>query len=176
MATSEAIKFENLTREELIAYCYGTMNDAFTGYMKKETALFLHKNIPSGKALLFVDMCRVHKLNHTLGSMDATNERWIKSFSQMRYSDMIIKYGGDEFVILIEQKDVIGYIDRLTTAMLENEVYSIISVVTTSNDLAESIKRGDAIVNQYNGFLEELNMKPDRDAPYVCLPSTVIYE
>lgn len=149
--------------------------DPMTGIMNASGAFTFHSTIPADKALLMIDMCNVHAMNHKY-TMDGTNERWINIFSDNRLEDTLIKYGGDEFVVILDSNDVAGYIERLENKMIANDVYAIVSVVNTSNSLKESIDRADEIVTAAK-YTQEINgMKPSRDTEYCIGDTHIIYE
>lgn len=164
---------QTMNKDELIAFLSNVMYDQHTGYLLGSAAVKIHATIESGKSLVYVDMCNVHACNHTY-TTTGTNDRWIKSFG--RRNDNIIKWGGDEFVILLDNEDAQGFVDRLVTTMRDNDVYAVIGTVTTSNSLIETVQRADAIVMQTKLMLEAIGKKPHRDAPYVCLDSVIVTE
>lgn len=164
-----------LSRTELEQLTHSLMWDQHTGYMLGSAAAVLLRRITPGRRLVFVDFCNVHACNHFYGGLAPTNERWVASF-QSRDDDTIIKWGGDEIAILLPDVDVDGYITRLTGAMRTNNVYAVIGIVTTSDDLMETIVRADSIVTKKKVELEESGQKPHRDEPYVCLDSFVVRE
>lgn len=180
--------FSTLSNEQLIAliaYQSEQLNkaaqdiqslqiDHMTGIMNASGAYTFHSTIPANKALLMIDMCNVHAMNHKY-TMDGTNERWVNIFSDNRLEDVLIKYGGDEFVVILDQKDVVGYIERLEQKMIANDVYAIVGIIITSNDLKESINRADEIVTAAK-YSQEINgMKPSRDEIYSMGESHFIY-
>lgn len=152
-------------------------NDPFTGILNAAGALLTHPTIPANKTLIFIDMCNLHAMNH-LYSMNGTNQRWIESlaFMKMRLNDVLIKWGGDEFVIIIDSESTEGFIERLDASFHANDCYAVYGVVTTSNSLQESVNRADSLVMKKKLELENAGLKPHRDAPYICLDSHVVYE
>lgn len=166
---------DGLTKEELLVVINGLLTDPFTHIMNASAANTFHKNIPAGKMLLMIDMCNVHGMNHKY-TMDGTNERWINIFSDNRLEDVLIKWGGDEFVVILDIESVAGYIERLQQKMIANDVYAIVGIVTTSNNLKESVCRADNIVTAAK-YSQEINgMKPGRDEVYCMGDSHFIYE
>lgn len=149
--------------------------DPFTGIMNAAGALSLHANIPAGKKLIFIDMCNIHAMNHKY-LMAGVNERWVNVFNHMRLTDILIKWGGDEFVIILNDGDVEQFLDRLDDTFHKFDCYAVYSVVTTSNSLNESVARADAIAMKKKLELEQTGQKPGRDEPYRVLPSHIVYE
>lgn len=176
------MNYSNLTQSELIAIIETQKAqiellqiDPFTGILNASGAFTFHSSIPANKALLMIDMCNVHAMNHKY-TMNGTNERWIRIFDDNRLEDILIKYGGDEFVVIIDINDLNGYIDRLLTKLSDNDCYAIVAVVSTSNSLKESVDRADLIVSAAK-YTQEINgMKPGRDEEYSMGDSHIIYE
>lgn len=169
------IFLNSLTKAQLISMVNSLCTDPFTHIMNASAAYTFHSAIPANKALLMIDFCSIHSMNHKY-TMNGTNERWINIFKNNRLEDILIKYGGDEFVVIIDQDSVAGYIEKLSAKMIENDSYAIVAIVTTSNSLKESVNRADAIVTAAK-YSQEINgMKPDRDAEYCMGDSHFIYE
>lgn len=169
------MNFQELSKEELIAVIEKLSSDAFTGHMNAAFAKMTHSRIPANKYLIMVDLCNVHAMNHKY-TMNGTNARWIKIFADMRLEDIVIKWGGDEFVLIIDTDDINGFIARLDEKMHANNCYAVYGVVKTSNDLEESVNRADTIVNLVKYNLEINGLKPGRDEEYKVLESHVIFE
>lgn len=168
-------ELQKLTKAELIALLTQTVNDPFTGIMNAAGAKAFHSRIPSDKALLFIDMCNVHGMNHKY-TMDGTNKAWMNIFADNRLEDILIKWGGDEFIVILDMNTLDGYLTRLQEKMIDNDVYAIVAVVSTSNDLEESVNRADCIVSAAK-YTQELNgMKPGRDEAYSMGDTHIIYE
>ena len=173
MNIHDALKI--MTRDELIALLTETTNDPFTGIMNAAGAKAFHSRIPENKALLFIDMCNVHAMNHKY-TMNGTNKAWMNIFADNRLEDVLIKWGGDEFVVIIDRDTLEGYLTRLQEKMIANDVYAIVAIVTTSNSLQESVNRADDIVSSAK-YMQELNgMKPGRDEAYSMGDTHIIYE
>jgi hypothetical protein len=164
------MNLESMNKDELIAMLNTVMYDQHTGYMLGSAAAKLYSEIEAGKTLVYVDMCNVHACNHKY-STAGTNERWMASFG--RKADKIFKWGGDEFVILLDNEDLNGFIDRLIFDMQLNDVYAVVAIVPTSTSITETVDRADRIVMATKLMLEETGQKPHRDAPYCCLNSVI---
>ena len=173
--TFQPPSLHHLSNAELIDLLLLSRYDPHTGYLTSHAALLFHNDIAAGETCIFVDMCRVHMLNHILGGEEPTNERWVNAF-QARCSDEIIKWGGDEFVIILPNADVEGYLARITTSMRANDVYGVFAVVHTSDKLRETVARAYRIAMHHKQEMEATGQTPHRDAPYICLDSVIIYE
>lgn len=167
--------FADLSKEELIVVLNKVIWDAHTGFLSGNAAAALGASVEAGDIAVYLDFCNVHACNHFYGGLMGTNTRWINCFTS-RGDDTIIKWGGDEIVVLLKNYDVEGYIHRLVNSMKENNVYAVITIVRTSSDLIETIARADTICTSVKNELERTGKKPHRDAPYVCLDSIVVYE
>jgi hypothetical protein len=167
--------FQAMSHADLVQLLQQVIWDSHTGFLAGNAAVVLGASIEPGDIALFIDFCNVHACNHFYGGMTGTNERWKASFAT-RGDDTIVKWGGDEVIVLLRDYDVEGYLARLIHAMRENNVYAVIAVVRTSDNLVETAHRADALCTSVKNHLEETGQKPHRDAPYVCLDSHIIYE
>ncbi len=157
---------DTLSREQMIS----CMFDVHTGWLLGSAAQYIVKP-QEGQSLIYVDMCNVHACNHKY-TMSGTNARWIASF---RSTDNLVKIGGDEIGIYVNDEDVGGFLRRVTEAMVHNGVYAVFVVLGTSGSFTEDINRADAMCSAIKLDLEQTGRKPNRDMPYVCLDSIVEY-
>lgn len=163
---------ETYNKEELITLLLENGIDRAFGVITRNMAQTFYENIESGKTLIMLDIANMHAMNHLYG-MAAVDQR-IKTVTDfIRHSDMVIRWGSDEIVIMLNSGDTEQYIDRLDRLMADNELYGVYGIVTTSDSLAESVERADRIVMTVKLMLEETGQKPDRNETYRVLPSWV---
>ena len=109
-------------------------------------------------------------LNHE-GSVDRTNGLWLDAFG--RAGDKPIKVGGDEFAILVNVNDVVGYVRRLTEAMRHAGIYAVIVVLKPSDSpLARQLVVADDILSATKLSMD----RAGRNDQYVCGECIVIGE
>lgn len=170
-----AMNYDNMTREELIALIEKLSIDSAFQVMNRNAAELRYSTIKSGKSLIMVDIANMHAANHkyTMHGVDTMIQNVIDSF---RHSDIVIRWGGDELVIILNSGCPLEYITRFDQVMRNNNLYGVYGVVTTSDNLRESVKRADALVMQVKLCLELNNMKPSRDQEYMVLDSHVVNE
>ena len=168
-------QLETMNKEELIAMMMDLGMDRAFGVISRNMAQSFYKTIDSGKILIMIDIANMHAANH-LFTMDGTDRRIKNVTDAIRMSDLVIRWGGDELVIVLNSGDIEDYLVRLDELMQANDLYGVYGVVTTSTDLAESVNRADSIVSATKLMLEVTGQKPDRNAQYVCLNSVTVYE
>lgn len=166
------MQLDHMSRTELEELLLKTMYDAFTGYLLPAAAVALLGDLRPDQALVYVDFCNVHACNHKY-SIPGTNARWVATFETVRKEDTIIKFGGDEFVVILKASDADGYVHRLVSAMRDNGVYAVVAVLRTSGKLLDVAGEADRIVSARKLWLEETGRKPGRDDPYICLDSWI---
>lgn len=165
---------ETMSKDQLIDMMMSMGVDRAFGIMSRNMAETFYGSIEAGKTLIMVDIANMHAMNH-LYSMDGVDQRIKAVTDVIRHSDLVIRWGGDELVIVLNSGNVEDYIARLDTLMHQNDLYAVIGSVITSESLAESVKRADAIVMQTKLMLEETGQKPNRDEAYRVLPSVIVY-
>jgi len=170
MQTYNELKAENELLRSLIAKL---QMDCTFGILNKNGAMMLYGNVEDGKNLIFIDLCNVHAANHkhTMAGYDAMINKMLDSF---RHSDTIIKYGGDELVIILNSGNPEEYMKRMDYVMQQNNIYAVMVSVKTQGGLQKSIDKADAIVSEVKMSLELNGMKPDRNEEYTCLDSHII--
>lgn len=166
---------ESMSKEDLVKFATMLGIDRGFGIMTRNMAQTLMSDIEAGQTLVFADLCNVHAANH-LYTMAGYDERVDRVLAEVRHSDTIIKWGGDEIVFIVNSGNVAEYVSRIKELMAANDIYAVFGIVTTSTSLVESVKRADAIVSVTKLMLETTGQKPSRDAEYVCLESIVVSE
>ncbi len=169
------INYNELSREELIARINQLEIDSAFGILNRNGAMARYSTIESGKSLIMVDIANMHAANHkfTMNGVDTLIRNVVKEF---RHDDLVIRFGGDELVILLNSGNAEEYVKRFDAAMKQNHLYAVYAIVTTSNSLLESVVRADALVSEVKYALELNGMKPDRSAEYKVLESHIISE
>jgi GGDEF domain-containing protein len=170
-----AMNYDDMTREELIAMVEKLTIDSAFGIINRNAAELSYSTIESGKQLIMFDIANMHGANHkyTMAGVDTMIRTLINEF---RHSDILIRWGGDEIVILLNSGCALEYIDRFDTVARANNLYGVYGIVTTSNSLVESVARADALVMQVKLCLELNGMKTSRDQEYSLLDSHVVNE
>lgn len=169
---------ESMSKDDLINLVMENGIDRAFGIMTRNMAELFHSTIESDKYLVFVDLANIHAANHSeeMGYMAGVDEKIRVVTDNIRHSDLVIRWGGDEIVIVLNRGDINTYLDRLESLMLENNLYCVYGIVKTSDSLTETVKRADRIVNAVKDDLERSGKKPGRNEPYKRLDSVTVYE
>lgn len=169
------MNYDAMSRDELIAAIEILTIDAAFGIMNRNAAMLKHSTIESGKSLIMFDIANMHGANHkyTMCGVDNMIRTLINTFRQ---SDILIRYGGDEIVILLNSGNALEYIDRFDAVARANNLYGVYGIVTTSTSLEESVNRADALVMAVKTSLELNGLKASRDQEYSLLDSHVVTE
>jgi diguanylate cyclase (GGDEF)-like protein len=169
------MNYDNMTREDLIAYIEMMKIDRSFNIIKKEAALYEHGNLADGETVILIDIACMHAMNHKY-TMNGTDQR-IRNFTQhVRESDVIAKFGGDELVIIVRStSDITAYTNRLNQVMRDNELYGVMAVTTSCNGLENTFNKLDAKVSACKLQLELSGLKPDRNQEYTCGESWIVY-
>jgi GGDEF domain-containing protein len=163
------------TQAELIDLICSLGIDSTLGLMTKDTAMLFHSEIEAGKTLLYIDLANIHGANHLYGR-EMVDQFTHNVLNQFRHSDTWIRWGGDEIVCILNNGDIVDFIDRLDLIMSTNNLYAVYAYVTTSSSLEESVNRADAICMQCKLQLEKFGLKADRCEEYKRLSSQVVTE
>lgn len=166
---------ETMDKNELIDMLMNMGMDRAFGVISRNMAETFYTTIEAGKTLIMVDIANMHALNHAF-TMAGADERIKNVTDTIRHSDLVVRWGGDEIVIVLNSGNVSEYIIRLNELMAANDLYAVICAVTTSESLVETVNRADEKISATKLMLEVTGQKPDRNAPYVCLNSIVISE
>jgi hypothetical protein len=162
------MNLEKMSKNELIELLNGGMWDQHTGFLLGNFASVVWGELPAGKAAVFIDFCNAHAGNHKF-TMAGQSARWTNSISLcVRPGDKITKWGGDEFVVILDSSDAAGFVARCAAECLRNEVHAVFAVVTTSNDLRETVNRADTIAMAEKRRIEAAGEKQGRDEAYKC--------
>lgn len=130
-----------MTKDELIAMIMDLQKDSLTGTYKREVMSNISKE---SYTVAMVDINGLKSINDTLGH-DAGDEYIVSVVNSIRkhirHDDIIIRYGGDEFVIVFKDcavDNVIKATSRIVNASIG---------VGTGDTLIEAIHNAD--VNMY---------------------------
>lgn len=166
------------SKAELITMLIENGIDRAFGIMTRNMAELFHSNIDAGKSLVFVDIANMHGMNHSekMGFMPGVDKRIDTVLAQFRHSDLWIRWGGDEIVVVLNSGEVCEFISRLDAAMAREELYAVYGIVETSTSLVESVKRASNITMACKAQLEKHGLKAGRDDEYVRLTSQVVCE
>lgn len=156
-----------LSRSAAIELLSQVMYDQHTGYLLGSAAIHT-VSVNPGDTMLYIDFCAVHSCNHAY-TMEGTNAKWINSF---RGTDNVIKWGGDELIVMLPYADTEGAINRLVSNMQYNDVYAVIVVLTCDDSLVSTAIRADRILTDVKKGLDKVS----RNAEYMCGDCTVVYE
>lgn len=176
------MNIQDMTREQLIALvqqqqsriAYLECDQAFGGIQNRNAVA--SKPICAGRKLVQIDICNMHAANH-MYTMDGVDKLICAFVDQFRHTDTIIRWGGDEIVIIpSDDSNMDAFCTRLDVVLHDNNLYGVIAVVTTSTDITETVKRADMLVSAVKLSLELNHMKPGRDELYRVLDSHIVYE
>lgn len=175
MNTNIAAALNQMSKEELTQLILDLGMDRAFGIISRNMAETFYTTIEADKTLIMVDIANMHALNHAF-TMAGADERIKNVTDVIRHSDLVVRWGGDEIVIVLNSGNVAEYIIRLNELMAANDLYAVICAVNTSNSLVETVNRADEKISATKLMLEVTGQKPDRNAPYVCLNSVIIGE
>ncbi len=161
------------TYEELEAMVAKLSYCLDTGLLNQTAARAYHESIEPGKVLVLVDIGSLHNLNHSLGYTEA-NGRMHKSVLAFRSTDLGIRWGGDEYIAVVDKDHVAGLVRRICRDLVAQGLYAVIVTVEASHSLTESFQRADAILSAKKLWLEQTGRKLSRDATYVRCKTIVI--
>jgi hypothetical protein len=168
------MNYDNLTREELIAVIQELSFDRSFGIIKKERGILDYGNIVDGTDVIYIDLANVHAANH-LYTMDGYDSFVRNVTAQIKHEDVVIKFGGDEIVIIPRNgTSLVDYIARLNTLLKDNNIYAVIASTKSINGLCETVKYLDAIVSAEKTELEATGKKPARDQVYTVRDSSIL--
>lgn len=165
---------ESYTKDQLIEMLLNSGVDRAFGVMTRNMAETFHGTIDADKDLIFLDIANMHAMNHLYG-MDGVDSRIKNVTDAIRHSDLVVRWGGDEIVILVNSGSIAVYVNRLIALMEQNDLYGVMTVVKTSTSLAESVKRASDHTMQVKDMIDQSGRKPSRDAGYIRLDSVVEY-
>lgn len=166
---------ESMTKDELVNLTMQLGVDGTFKIINRNFALIFHTKIEASKTLVMIDLANMHGINHLKG-MNVVDYCINNVLEGFRSSDTWIRWGSDEFVVLLNSGDVVDFINRFDAVMQENDLYATYGIVSTSTDLVESINRADAVVMAAKLQLEKFGLKAGRNDHYVRLTSTVVCE
>jgi len=176
------MNIQDMSREELIALVmeqqkrigYLECDQAFGGILNRNAVA--SKPICSDHKLVQIDIANMHAANHAF-TMDGVDKLICSFVDNFRHTDTVIRWGGDEIVIIpSDDSNMEAFVKRLDYVLHDNNLYAVIAVVTTSEDITETVGRADELVSAVKLSLELNHMKPGRDELYRVLDSHIIYE
>ncbi len=169
------MNYDNMTRDQLIALIEQLTIDSAFGIINRNGAMMRYNDIEDGRTLILLDLCNLHALNHKY--TNAGVDQLIRNVvNQFRHDDSVIRYGGDELVIILNSGNGQEYVKRFDSVMHANDMYAVYAIVTTSNGLENSVAKADELLTAVKVSIELNGMKPDRNQPYELLDSHVISE
>jgi GGDEF domain-containing protein len=166
---------ESMSKADLVELALNLGIDGTFKLINRNFALLFYTEIESGKTMLMIDLANMHGINHKY-SMSTVDQFINNVLDQFRSSDFWIRWGSDEIIVILNSGDAVDFISRLDAVMAENELYAVYGIVTTSNNLVESINRADSIVMAEKCRLERCGLKPDRNQEYCRLASSIVCE
>jgi diguanylate cyclase (GGDEF)-like protein len=175
MNTDIRATLETMNKDELVNMLMSMGMDRAFGVISRNMAETFYTSIESGKTLIMIDIANMHAMNHKF-NMNGVDTRIKNVTDVIRHSDLVIRWGGDELVIVLNSGNVADYLIRLDELMAANDLYAVYGVVTTSESLSESVARADEKISATKLMLEVTGQKPDRNAEYVKLNSVTVYE
>lgn len=176
MQTHEIVNTLNTyTKDQLVEMIMTLGVDSTFKLITRDMAKLFHSTIKAGQQMIFIDLANIHGLNHAY-SMSLADQFINNVLNVFRHNDTWIRWGSDEIVVIMESGEVCDLIDRLHIEMLKNNLYAVYGIITTSNNLEESVNRADAIVMNAKLQLEKFGLKADRNELYSVKTSVVVSE
>ena len=168
------MQYDNMTREDLIAYIESIRIDRSFEILRKESAL-VEWTIEENTPIILLDIASMHSMNHKYGM--STVDSFIRNVTaSIRITDRIAKFGGDEIVIVLDSMDdAWAYMHRVNELMRANNLYAVMCATKYHDSLLATFEKLDSIVMAEKLEQESNGEKASRDELYTCKESTIIY-
>ena len=163
LATDEAIMREQAIRDDL-TFLFNRRYMVET--LKRETQRAIRKQVPMGIIMLDVDHFK--QVNDTLGHAagDAVLQKLgAYIFEQVRHSDIVCRYGGDEFVLVLPEASLTTAVERAEKLREGLKNIDITELVGTFHPAFITLSLGVAVYPE-NGTDDEMLLKSADDALY----------
>lgn len=147
--------------------------DAAFNCMNRMAAEAKYKALRGFSHVIFIDIANMHGLNHAYSMAEA--DEFIRNVvAQLRTRDIVVRWGGDELVILSQTNDIESLTNKIGDILHANNLYGVI-VATEADNLAQSVKKCDAECMSIKKHLEETGKKPGRNEAYKVLDNVIAY-
>lgn len=142
--------------------------------LTKAAGLKRYRTLRGFSHLVYLDIANMHGLNHKYNSTRA--DGFIKSvIDNVRSRDVVIRWGGDEFVFLVNTTDISTFCNKLGALLHQNNLYAVIthSQVRNGEQLLSIVEQTDDVCMQIKRHLEKTGQKPGRNDDYVMMDNII---